>query len=390
MDPNIAVAVIGAVILLGVFLMHFSKRTGWPLTLALLIIGLLIGPVFHLINVQEFQGMVQSFAIIALIIVLFDTGYEIKLSRIRQSIFESTGLALIGVLSTIAVVFLVGKYLLGFSDNLAILFGALLASTDLTVIVPLMQNMKLKENVKEALDLEATLNSVFAAIIAIIVGTMILYNTKLIEAISKGLVYHVLSGIVIGLALGWILLKGLHKMSFEDMPAIVTIGAVLFVYSIAELVGASGVLAALIVGILYGNIKPAPPKFVMLFGENLQIILVTFVYILLGAMITFDAFVSHALIVAVLVTAIIIVRYFVVKFVTLEESLLAQRVIGIAGPRGIISAVLILSYAYLFPNPNLVISLGLAVILCTSLVVFLLPIIEKRTDKKIKSAGFRL
>ena len=171
------VAVIGVIILLGVFLMHFSKRTGWPLTLVLLVIGLFIGPVFHLVNVNEFQTMIQSFAIIALIVVLFDTGYEIKLSKIKQSIFESTGLALIGVVSTIGVVFLVGKYLLGFDTYLSILFGALLASTDLTVIVPMMQNMKLKENVKEALDIEATLNSVFAAVIAIVIGTMIVYNT---------------------------------------------------------------------------------------------------------------------------------------------------------------------------------------------------------------------
>jgi len=388
MDPNMVVAIAGVVILLGVFLMHFSKRTGWPLTLVLLLIGLFIGPIFKVVNIQEFQGLVHSFAIIALVIVLFDTGYDIKLYKIKQAILESTGLAIVGVASTIAVVFLISKYFLGFDTYLAILFGAILASTDLTIIAPLMQNMKLKQKIKDALNIEATLNSVFAAIIAIVIGGMILYKTNFSEAISKGLAYHVVTGVAIGLILGWVLLKGLHHLNFEDMPAIVTIGAVLVVYAITELIGASGVIAALIVGLLYGNTEPAPPKFVMLFGENLQMILVTFVYILLGAMITFDAFTNSALIVIALVTSIIIIRYFSVKFVTFRDSLLAQRVIGIAGPRGIISAILILSYAHLFPNPNLIVSLGFAVILCTSLIVFLLPVIEEKTDSKL--AGFGL
>lgn len=379
MEPNIIVAIIGAVILLSVFLTHFSKRTGWPLILLLLIIGVLVGPVFNLINVQEFQNVIHSFAIIALVIVLFDAGYDIKINKIRRAIFESTGLALIGVISTIAVIFLISKYLLGFNNYLSILFGTLLASTDLTIIFPLMRSIKLDEKVKDALNIEATLNSVFAAIIAIVSATVIVYNTTLIEAVSRGLIYHVMSGIAIGLVLGWILLKGLHHLSFDDMPAIVTIGSVLFIYAVAELIGASGVIAALIVGVIYGNVRPAPPKFIALFGENLQTILVTFIYILLGAMVTFDAFINDAFTVVILIPAIILVRYFAVKIVMLRDSLLAQRVIGISGPRGIISAVLILSYAYLFPNPNLIISLGFAVILCTSLVVFLLPIIEKRT-----------
>jgi NhaP-type Na+/H+ or K+/H+ antiporter len=389
MDPNFTVAIIGAVVLLGVFLKHFSKKTGWPLSLVLLLIGLFIGPVFGILDVSQFSEAIHSFAIIALVLVLFDTGYEIKLSQIKKSIFESTGLALIGVISTIFAVFLVGKYIMGLDPYLAVLFGALLASTDLTIIAPLMDSLKVKPKVKEALEIEATLNSVFAAVVAIIVGTMILSKSNLAEAISRGVFYHIFLGVAIGLMIGWILLKSMRYLALEDMPAIITIGAVLVVYAVTEFIGASGVIAALIVGLLYGNVKPSPPKFVMLFGDNLQMILVTFVYIFLGAMITFSAFTGAALTVLALVSAIVLIRYFSVKFVTMKESLLAQRVIGISGPRGIISAILVLGYASMFPNPNLIISLGFAVIFCTSLIVFLLPLIEKKTDKNIKVAGLR-
>jgi NhaP-type Na+/H+ or K+/H+ antiporter len=386
MDPNFTVAVIGTVILLGVFLTAISKKTGWPLALVLMIIGLFVGPILHIFDVSEFQGAVQSFAILALILVLFDTGYDIKLSKIKQSILQSTGLALVGVLATLFVVFLIGRYILHLDFYLALLFGALLASTDLTIIGPLMQNMRIKQNVKDALDMEATLNSVFAAVLAIVFGMMAMTSSTLTEALTRGVLYHIIIGVAIGLMLGWILLKGIHHLPADDMPAIVTIGAVLVVYSVTELIGASGVIAALIVGLLYGNVKPAPPKFVMLFGENLQMILVTFVYILLGAMITFDAFTGSALIVILLVTAVILVRYFSVKFLTLDTTQLTQRVIGIAGPRGIISAILILGYASYFPDPNLIIGLGFAVILCTSLIVFLLPVIEEKTSPRAKAS----
>jgi NhaP-type Na+/H+ or K+/H+ antiporter len=389
MDPNFTVVLIGSVILLGVFLKHFSKKTGWPLSLILLLIGLLIGPVFGIFDANQFSGAIHSFAIIALVLVIFDTGYEIKLNQIKQTLFESTGLAFIGVISTLFVVFLIARYLMGLNPYLSLLFGALLASTDLTIIAPLMETIKINKKTKEALELEATLNSVLAAIVAIIAATIITYNTSLIEAISRGLFYHVLSGIAIGLMLGWILLKSMHYLNIEDMPAIVTIGAVLVVYAVTEMIGASGVIAALIVGLLYGNVKPAPPKFVMLFGDNLQMILVTFVYIFLGAMITFSAFTSSILIVIALISAIVLIRYFSVKLVMLNESLLAQRIVGIAGPRGIISAILVLSYAPYFPNPDLIIGLCFAVIFCTSLMVFLLPLIEQKTKNSGKFSGFR-
>jgi len=384
------VAILGAVILLGVFLTHFSKKTGWPLALVLMLLGLIVGPVLGLVDPQSIQGFAHSFAIIALVLVLFDTGYDIKIHKIKNAILESTGLALIGVISTLFVVTLIGKFLLGFDIYLSILFGALLASTDLTVIAPLMNNLKLKQKVKDSLDIEATLNSVFAAVVAIVAATMITYSTNVVEALSRGLFYHVLTGVAVGLMLGWILLKGVMHLDFEDMPAIVTVGAVLVVFAATELIGASGVVAALIVGLLYGNVKPAPPKFVMFFGENLQMILVTFVYILLGIMITFDAFINSALLVVILITAIILIRFVTVKIVTLKESLLAQRVIGIAGPRGIISAILVLSYAHFFPDPNLIISLGFAVILCTSLIVFLLPFIQKKTNPRVKGSLTRI
>ena len=380
-----AVAIIGGVILLGVFLAHMSKRTGWPLSLILLVIGLFLGPIFHIIEVAEFQGMIHSFAIIALILVLFDTGYDIKLSKLRNAWFESTSLAFIGAFATLFVVFLVGKYLLHFDTYLAILFGAILASTDLTIISPLMANMRVKKRIKESLDIEATINSVFAAVLAIVVSSMIINKTTFVEAISRGIFYPIFTAIGVGLIIGWLLLKGLNYMNLDDMPAIITVGAILLVYAVTEMIGASGVIAALIVGILYGNVDPAPPKFIMSFGENLQFILVTFVYIFLGAMITFDAFRNFSLVAVALVTAIIIARYLSVRLATLRESLLAQRIIGISGPRGIISAILILTYAHLFPNPNLIISLGFAVILSTSLIVFLLPIIELKTKAQIKN-----
>ena len=86
-----------------------------------------------------------------------------------------------------------------------------------------------------------------------------------------------------------------------------------------------------------------------------------------------------------LITSIIIARYFSVKIATLNESLLARRIIGVSGPRGIISAILILTYAHLFPNPDLIIGLGFAVILSTSLIVFLLPLIEMKTNAQMKN-----
>ena len=75
-EASLIVALIGFILIAGAFLKHSSQKRGYPLTLILLLLGILLGPITGIFTpgAAENQVAVTSFITLALILVLFDTG----------------------------------------------------------------------------------------------------------------------------------------------------------------------------------------------------------------------------------------------------------------------------------------------------------------------------
>jgi len=120
----------------------------------------------------------------------------------------------------------------------------------------------------------------------------------------------------------------------------------------------------------------------------MELLLVTFVYIILGAMLSFDVFISSGIImpiiIAIFVASIFLARYVAIRITSFKADPAFRKLLLVSGPRGIVCAVLALSYAARFPNPDLIVGLIFATILITSLAVFLLPGFTKGLPRKFK------
>src|SRR5690348_2719184 len=103
----IYLAVLGALLALGVMISGASARFGVPLMLAFLIIGMLAGE--NGIGRIAFSDYRLTFdiGVTALVLILFDGGFNTPLARIRGAIAPAIGLATFGVAAGATLVGLV-------------------------------------------------------------------------------------------------------------------------------------------------------------------------------------------------------------------------------------------------------------------------------------------
>jgi cell volume regulation protein A len=373
-----SVAAIGLILLLGVLLKLLSERRGYPLTLFLLLLGIIVGPVLGWFKPAESLTSVSSFITLALILVLFDAGMGMDLKKISKSFAAPFAYGTITAILTVIFVAVIFKLLLGLEWVFALLLGSLLASTDLTIISPIFRNLKVRPKLREYIEIESSVNSILAAVMVVVLINFINTGTQLsfsINVLSEGiqtLLYNIFVGAGLGVMLGYAILKFIKRLTMGEMPHIVMFGALFFTYALSEILGASGIATALAVGIVFGNSRLKVPSIIKSFGGEMELILVTFVYVILGAIISFEVM-KTAILPAILLIGVVYLARFVATKYFASQFQQYNKFLVLSSPRGITCAVLTLNYANLFPNPELIIGLVFSVVLVSSFSMFALP-----------------
>jgi NhaP-type Na+/H+ or K+/H+ antiporter len=376
---SLIVALIGFILIAGALLKHLSKVKGYPLNLILIFLGIILGnfkvkgvPLFSP-GAPESQGAVTAFITLALILVLFDTGSKIKIGPLFRNFAGPSIFGLMSVFLTILFVALPFKFILGVNWLLAILFGSFLASTDLTILGPVISNIKLKPRVSEYLEIESIINTVISAVLVIVLVNLIGSATKVTGSIIgegiQTILYNIFVGVGLGVFFGALILWVIRHLTLEEMPQLIMIGSLFGAYAITEMLGASGIATALAVGVVFGNSKYKIPNIVKSFGGELELILVTFVFVILGAIINFSVIKGVLFMALILLALVYAARYLSLKYSN-KDFVKYNNFYLLASPRGITCAVLTLKFAELFPNAQMIIGLVFAVILVSSLSLF--------------------
>lgn len=300
----------GLVILVGLAGELVFKKTGIPSALFLIGLGVLFGPVLGLVASHNATRVAPYFGTLALLIILFDGGLNLKLDRVLHGAsvaFVFTLAMFVGTAAAVAAFYvwvLQGTWLEG------LLLGSILGGTTPVIVMPIAAQLKaLREHAKVVLSLESALADVFVVVASIsLIGVLSgpgkmghLYETffdafvgALFLAIVAAVAWVRLMIWLEGLALGYML----------------TLAAILVLYDVAEFLGGSGVMAILLFGLLLGNMESlvrclstpiqhmigyemeragtALDLFLKRLNEELSFLVRTFFYVLLGLI--FDIF----------------------------------------------------------------------------------------------------
>jgi len=254
---NIAqvIAFVGILVFLAHLFTGVFSRTRIPDVILLIIIGICVGPVFGLASPTLFGVVGPVFTTITLIIILFESGIALKLSSLRSALGGAMTLAPLYFFSSMAVVAGFVIWLTDLELLPAFILGAIVGSTSETVVIPLVRQMKIREETQALLSVESSVNDVLSIVITMALVEAYMLGAFEIASVSGDLIASFLVALVFGIigAFIWsILLNRIHaiKNAMFTTPAFVFV-----IFGIVETLGFSGAIAALAFGVTIGNIE---------------------------------------------------------------------------------------------------------------------------------------
>ncbi|BDU78380.1 cation:proton antiporter domain-containing protein [Mesoterricola sediminis] len=295
-----AVALLGLLVFLAHALEAIFQRTKVPDVLFLMGLGLLLGPATGLLRPEALGAAGPLFTTAALVAILFEGGLGLDLPTVARSIRGATGLTLWNFLGTLAVAAPLAKGLLGLTWLQAATVAACLGGTSSAVVIPLVRRFGAPETTRAALALESALSDVLVIIVAL--GLMNaqaagrLHLPGLLGDMAGAFTVAAILGLAAGLA--WSLL--LDKVRAVRHSLFTTPAFVFVVYGAVEALGASGAIAALVMGLVLGNAGLLPggggerPRFGKLAPGDRQVfaeavfLMKTFLFVYVGLSIRFS------------------------------------------------------------------------------------------------------
>jgi len=291
---------IGILLLIGFLADFLFRKTNFPDILILLALGYLIGPVFHIVNPSEIAPASQIIASLALVVILFSAGLEFAFKKVLSGAPRAIVLVILGVGVSIASIAAFTYYLLDWGLMDSLLLGTVVGGTSSAIVVPLVSRARVPTQVSSLLSLESVLNSPIVIVLALVIlGAMSSGETGLeVSIIGQDIGIRFGLGIGIGAAVGFFWLWMLTVLEKEAYSDITTLAIVFLFYFVVEAFHGSGVIFALVFGLILGNgvsvarlfrIKRTieATEIMKRFHTQISFLIKTFFFIYLGLMITF-------------------------------------------------------------------------------------------------------
>jgi len=235
------------------------------------------------------------------------------------------------------------------------ILGVTLGATSPAVVIPMVAALKLSEKTATVLVLESALTDVLC-----IVGVFALLQIhqhggvepgRLVGSVLAALVFAAVIGVIGGI--GWLLVLG----KVRDFPNTIssTLAYVFIVYGVTEILGFSGAIASLALGITLTNFEkfglsriPSIDQNVvplseidLIFYSEAVFLLKTYFFVYLGISIHFGnaylAFIAIAMVIMVYVIRLVLTRYI---FRDGSYSLRDAAITSMMAPKGLAAAVL--------------------------------------------------
>ncbi|MDG1286488.1 MAG: sodium:proton antiporter [Rickettsiales bacterium] len=340
---------VSALLLLCLVCLFVSWRYTFPAIVMYAIAGILLGEVFGVLDPQETLGT-YYFGLIALCvaIILFEGGLHLSFKGLRESKGGTLRMLLVSTPINFVLNVLAAYYVADFSLGLSCVIAGLFTITGPTVVMPLLQQNKVKPKVGSMLKWEAIVNDPVGALLAVFAYEFLVYSSA---DTTAGAVFTSLNFLVIVAGIAAISVGAAYvlKIAFTrgfvpeylKQPVILTM--VIFLFAISdEIQKEGGLIAVTAFGIALANSKFASYHDTKRFKEYIAILLVGVIFILISSTLKFEMMTSLGYgTIGFVALAIFVTRPLSVYLATIGSNMsLQERIfIGWIAPRGIVCAV---------------------------------------------------
>lgn len=339
----------------GVLAQWIAWRVKLPSILLLLLGGLLAGPVMRSIapgtpialDPDSLLGdLLLPLVGVSVGLILFEGGLTLSLHEVRSRRRTISLLVTVGALVSWIVTALTALLVLRLPFQVAVLIGAILVVTGPTVIGPLLAHIRPSGAVGPVLKWEGIVIDPIGVLLAVLVFESILIGQTdiMLLSIAKNIITTVVVGCGLGTVSAFVLLRLMEKYWIPDFlqnPFSLMLVVATFVLS-NVIQTESGLLATTVMGVVVANMSKADMRHILEFKENLRVLLISGLFIILGARLDLAAVSElNGLAVAAFVLVLVLVgRPASVFAATIKSGLSVREKLFLCwmAPRGIVAA----------------------------------------------------
>lgn len=272
----------------GVLAQCLARNLRFPAIVLLLALGVGLGPDgLGWVRPATLDSGLFGLVDFGVAVILFEGGLNLQTNRLRRQERPIRYLVTLGALVTLAGGAVAAKLLLGWSWQLATLFGSLVIVTGPTVVSPLLRDMRLHPRLKTVLEAEGVLIDAVGAILAVLVLQFALQPGT--HTLASGLLgglerfgFGIAAGGFAGYALSWFLRW--HLVVPAGYQNIFTLGAVILLFHGCEhFITQSGIVAVIVAGMMVGARTVPAERELREFKDQMTLLLVGLLFVLLAA-----------------------------------------------------------------------------------------------------------
>src|SRR3954452_13262206 len=288
MDEGLLLLVVGAILGGSVIAAYGAARTGLPVLVAFLGVGMLLGS--DGVGGVDFNDaeLTRRIGIVGLGLILFEGGLQTSWRGPRDVAAPAAALSTVGVVVTGAIVGLGAHAVLDLSWLEAFLLGAVVASTDAAALFATLRTTRIRRRVARTLEAESGGNDPMA--IALTLGLILWierpgqYGVEdLLLLVVRQIGLGLLVGVALGVAAAWL---------FARIPAtgglfapVASLAAAAVAFGAADVIGGSGFLAVYLVGLAVGSTPSRYRRQLVAFHEGLAFLAQVAMFVVLGLLV---------------------------------------------------------------------------------------------------------
>lgn len=392
---------VGLILLVGIISAKIAKRVNIPMIIPLLLTGILLGPAgLGFVQPGSFTLSLSTMVLFVIPLFLFAGGLNIDLSELRKVAAPVFLLVTLGVvLTALATAFLV-HFLLHLPLIESYLLGTIVASTDPSVVIPVIERLDIGDKLVTMVKAESALNDptsivLFTVILSLLQGPVAVSASYAAEYFVR----LFFGGVFIGVAVSVTAMSLVDRFKVREQLNYISLIVFIVAYTAAQYFGTSGIAASVVAGMVVGSeIRSA--KFgvlqrndVFYLWDNVSFLSQMVIFLLLGLYATRSMFSGANLVYSVALSLGLI---FLVRPAAVWASTLFQRVtnrerafVSWIGARGAVAAALASAAVGLgVPHGNSIFALVLITVVFTILFVSLTT--EKFASKMLHVSAAKL
>ena len=254
MDEQLNLVLLGSCVLLlvAVLAVRVSTRTGLPVLLLYLGLGVAVGEAGLGVQFEDYS-LTADLGLLALAVVLAEGGLTTRVANVRPVFGFAVVLSTVGVFVSVAVIAGLTVLLLDVDLRTAVILGAVVSSTDAAAVFSVLRKVPVRGRLRAVLEAESGLNDAPVIVLVAVAASEKWGESGVLS--TAGLIGYELAlgaalGVLVGIA-GALLLDRMALPTAGLYP-IATLSLTLVAFTSAQALHASGFLAVYLAGLVLG------------------------------------------------------------------------------------------------------------------------------------------